>query len=147
MESKISPDEYIPSSYFEDHWFTRDITNCVACSNREEDIRYLQNFLGGIAKIDGSREMTFSSGALKKYLIPRYQKFQKYVFKLRKYSLDDFRYIKISPELFELKSCVNDEFGYYVISENDDIQTFDEWIRWHDLTKPYYIGSTFDYSF
>lgn len=147
VETEVSPLDYVSSTYFDDHWFLQDIADSVGLSDRNEDIIYFRGVLSGIAEVDDSGRISFFPGALEKYLEPKYKKFQESVLNLQEYSFNDFKSSKLIPELFEIRSLVNDRFGFYVISEWGDFQTFDEWIRWNDLTKLYYIGSTFDYHF
>lgn len=64
---------------------------------------------------------------------------------LEKYSLSDFATGEMGIAMFELKQYYNNTFGDYVWSEDNYLETRDEFMRHAKPEVRYYFGGTLDY--
>lgn len=80
------------------------------------------------------------------YFRHAYERFQEYLRKLENHSLADFATGNIIwGDVFNLKEAYSDRFGDYVRSEDNYLETRDEFMRSAKPEVRYYFGGTLDY--
>lgn len=79
------------------------------------------------------------------YFQRSYEKFQEYLHKLENCIFADFAAGKIGGAIFELRDAYNCRFGDYVWSEDNGLETRDEFMRYAKPGTRYYFGGTLDY--
>ena len=146
----IEKDDYIEESNYYDHWFTNSIADYVdGDTDREDDIQWLKDCYAdsGLSfEIDDGGEYFIIEDKVK-YFAKRFDVFQKTLKELQDITLDDFASGKCGMYMYTLKSTYDDEFGFYIDSEDTSLETFDSFIRHSDNGAKFYIGATIDYHF
>lgn len=146
----IKKDDYIEESNYYDHWFTNSIADYVdGDTDREDDIQWLKDCYAdsGLSfGIDDGGEYFIIEDKVK-YFAKRFDVFQKTLKELQDITLDDFASGKCGMYMYTLKSTYDDEFGFYIDSEDTSLETFDSFIRHSGNGAKFYIGATIDYHF
>lgn len=140
----IERKEYIDSGYYEyDHWFTREIADYVSSDcNRDEDIKFLQNCSKGIAFGKDENGEYFIIENKEEYFASAFEKFKKLLDDIKDCTIKDFT--TEIQEFWIMKNIYEDKFGFYV-DINDELMTFDHFMRVFSEEDKFYIGGTVDY--
>lgn len=147
-KTPINKEDYIEESNYYDHWFTNQIADYVnGDTNRESDINWLKacyNNKGlSFGEDDGGEYFVVEDKF--KYFADRFERFKNTLNELSSVTLDDFANGTCGGKIYNLKSEYDDEFGFYIDSEDTWLETFDAFIRYIDNSTKYYIGATIDY--
>lgn len=132
-------------------WFCARIADYVDDNtNRTYDIQWFMACLNGVATLEGEDKLVFAVDARQKYFAPRYKRFRKALFELDNVPMEGFDGIDktygIGEKMFRLQDAYDDEYGFYIYYR-EELMTEDEWMRFANLSKPYYFGGTVDYHF
>lgn len=148
--SPINKSNYIIESDYWDHWFLNEIADYVAESNdRNEDIEWLKNCYKekGIEFGADNNGEYFIVKSKQAYFKQQFNKFMETIDKIKNYTLDNFA--QGFHEMWLLKNAYEEKFGaFYVdigIDEDEDLMSFDSFVRMCTIEKKYYIGGTMDY--
>lgn len=132
-------------------WFCSTIADYVDDdTDRKNDIEWLMSCMGGIATLENGSTIVYAPDARKQYFARRYERFMKAIEQIKNVTLEGFagidRAYNVDGKMSELRDAYEDKFGFYIFYK-EQLMTEDEWMRFADLTKPYYIGGTIDYHF
>lgn len=148
-EKPIASKEHMKESSIPE-WFCESIADYIDDdTDRENDIEWLLQQLNGVAtysKKDNS--LCFELNARKKYFATDFIRFNECLKEFSSMTEEEFsgetgRDTRMM--MFHLIEAYSDEFGFYIYSEDYQLETLQEWMRRVDLSKKYYIGSTLDY--
>ena len=129
-------------------WFYGSIADyAIESEDRDADLNALRESLEGTAVLEGNK-LTFSENAAIRYFSGMHKAFLQQLDELKFVSLEEFAGItgNFGAKMHLLDSLYNDEFDFYIY-HNDSFMTMDEWIRYADLTHPFFVGRTFDYHY
>jgi len=129
-------------------WFFGTIADYAEESeNREADLNWLRLSLEGTAELEGN-ELTFREDAAIRYFKGKHKAFLRQLDELKSVTLEEFAGTtgNFGVKLHLLDSLYNEEFEFYFY-HNDCFMTMDEWIRYTDLTHPFFVGGIFDYHY
>ena len=143
----INPNEFIKSSYFDEHWFVGSVADYVTSSDREDDIQWLRNYAGIAFDFKSDDTFVLHDGGKESFFKHKFQEFQHALATLHGITLNSFCEFNIDLEmkLFLLNDTYNSERGFYVVDDDNGISTLDEWVRSAEYGVLYYIGGTLDY--
>lgn len=158
IESRFCPeDERITADGFsESSWFLNNIADYIADTApefRESDVEWLRNRLGE-EKIEwnpNTESFILREGFKELFFAPHYEKFRKELDLISQHAtLENFSTANTLPfdlpyALYKLNSEHDDEFGFYVASNEEPLTTLHQFIRYAEYGKPYYIGGILDY--
>ena len=143
----LTKEEYIVSSSIPE-WFTYSVADYIDDDcNRESDIDWLMSAaLGGVASVDGDKLVFHDTS---RYFEGKYEAFIKAAEQLTKTSFDNFlSCCAVRAVLFNLKEAYNDRYGFYVYNSDDDsLDTLDDFMRSVKDGETYYIGGVIDYHY
>lgn len=140
----VERDEYIRESSYWDHWFTREIADYVAISDRDKDIEWLSTngYKGIVFDKDECGEF-FIIKDKEEFFAKRFEKFKEELAKVNEITLYEFAHGK---GIWWLESTYEEKYGFYIHDTDCDyLTTLDEFIRTSDTDVKYYIGGTMDY--
>ena len=141
----IEKDDYILESDYWDHWFTREIADCVnGSTNRNDDIRWLMMCCDGFTVDNDDKGEYFIVADKEIYFKEKFERFMQTIDKIKDYTLEDFS--KGFFEMWGLKDAYEDKYGFYIDADGELI-TLDRFVRTCALNAKYYIGATVDYHF
>lgn len=149
-KSPIAPANYFEEGVFDEHDFTNNFADYVTGSNRNEDITHLKRMFEAmpVEVVFGSDEngefFVLNDTFKKAYFKPMYEKFKTVLFELAGLPLDDFIGGEVGVKIQELRNAYNDKFSLYFY-EDDEMSSFDTFIRMADENAKYYIGGTLLY--
>lgn len=151
----IDKSDYIEESNYYDHWFTNRIADYVnGDTDAAADIKWLRDCyeshgisFGADINDDGSHDVYLIVYDKNAYFAPKFERFQKTLQELSKSTLEDFVSYKSSLQMYHLQESYDNEFGFYVDSEDTFLVSFDEFVRCSEVGIKYYIGATIDYHF
>ncbi len=130
-----------------------DHVDTVPCARIFDNIAWLVKFSKGAleAELDGNAEDgIYRIRVVDKdaYFAGKYQEFVKALHDLKNV-LDRERFAdgRISLEMYRLNSRYDDEYGYYMMSEDGVYQTFDSWMREKKNGDVVFCSKVFDYHF
>lgn len=150
-EKPIHKCDYIDESYYYDHWFTSSIADYVSNkTDRADDIEWLKESceqFGIIFDADEGGEYFIIEDKLK-YFSRNIKEFKAMIEVLSAATLEHFASMELGMAMHRLKSAYDDEFGFYVQTDNfDDLLSLDEFVRHSKNGDKFYIGATIDYHF
>ena len=146
-DEELPEDEWM-SLYHIPEWFYGSVADsAIESENREADFAWLRESMRGAAKLQGNK-LTFEKDAAIKYFAGMHKAFLQKLEEIKSVSLEEFAGItgNFGVQLHFLTSLYNDEFEFYIY-HNDSLMTMDEWIRYTDLTHPFFVGGIFDYHY
>lgn len=141
----ISKENYIEESNYYDHWFTTTFADYVSDDcDRKEDIKWLQDCYGtkGIEFGTDDNGEYFIVKSKQTYFEDSFKEFTKLVHEITEYTLDDFAHGMYEVGL--LRRAYEDKYSFYV-DEDEELMTFDSFVRLCEMEEKYYIGGTVDY--
>ena len=141
----IDEEEYFDESDFYEHWFLGAIADYVSeDTDRDEDITWLGRVNKEVFQItDGKLQVISKEG----YFEKSYENFQELIEKMSDITLKDFQTAKCDSAMWKLKNTYDDEFSFYMYSEDYGLETLDHFMRRVEDGDIYYIGGTLDYHY
>lgn len=146
----IQEDDMIQEYRYEDN-LMNGIADYVAKQTQSEevkaDLEWLAQACKGIQVDVNKRTLIVTSKA--EYFEQKHEQFKELAEKFSTISLEDFISTKAGFDFYDLKSAYEDKHSFY-IDDNDEycgLAPMDNWIRYAEENKVYYIGSVFDYHF
>lgn len=142
----IKKEDYIDdSNYAYEHWFTNSIADYVIDSQyRNEDLKWLEDCYENqgikFGKDDDGEYLIVESK--QKYFENSFNKFMETIEKIKSYTIDNF--VGGFDEMWHLKNAYEYKYGFYV-DVNEELLSFDSFIRYCTTDEKYYIGGTLDY--
>lgn len=146
----IPQDEYMTDSYFDyDHWFFKTIADYVMDDeHREGSVKWLLDSLAvgdGLVTIEGD-SFQLHEGFHTAYWNGRHRAFLEKAEAMGNITAEQFAEGGASMLLYQAAELHEDKFGFYVVArDDDDLITIDEFIRYAQIGRRYYIGGTVDY--
>lgn len=142
-ETPIEKSDYIRESDYWDHWFTNTHADYVAESDREEDIKWLKEIgYKGIEFGEDEHGEFLIVTSKTDYFAKKFMRFATALADISKMTLADFASARAS--IWKLEDAFEDKYGFY-IDVDDELLTFDEFVRYCGNGDKYYIGGTVDY--
>lgn len=140
----IKKEDYIGSDYYDyDHWFFHSIADYVSDDcYRNEDIQWLQDCVNGITFGNDDNGEYFIIENKEEYFESAFKKFKELLDSLKDCTIKDFT--TEIQEFWIMKNVYEDKFGFYV-DIDDELMTFDHFIRVFSEKDKFYIGGTVDY--
>lgn len=146
----IQEDNMIQEYRYEDN-LMNGIADYVVKQTQTDDIKsdlsWLSQACEGI-KVDVDKR-TLIVTSKEEYFEQKHEQFRELAEKLSNISLEDFISTKADFDFYDLKCAYEDKHGFY-LDDNDEycgLAPMDNWIRYAEENKVYYIGSVFDYHF
>jgi hypothetical protein len=151
-ESPILMEGYIKEQDFSEHWFVGSVADSVSDEcDRSEDILSLMSLLEkkNVAEFDGKGDpFRILPSGKEAYFAKAYECFVEARRSMLGAGLAEFASSSDFAEAMRLMCCsFDEEHGYYVSPNTDEIFTFDQFIRYSEIGKRYYIGGTLDYHY
>ena len=149
-EEHITQDGFAESSWFLDN--IADYIDDTTPEYRIEDIERLQSALG-TEKIEwnlAAESFILREGFKELFFAPYHEQFMKELEALTKTTtLEAF----VNPNgpsdlaysMYKLNRAYDEKFGFYIASNENELQTLHQFIRYAEYDKPYYIGGILDY--
>lgn len=148
FQASLNPIEkydYIEESNYWDHWFLNSVADYVSeTRDRNDDIEWLKDCYenhGLEFGMDNNGEYFIVKDKCA-YFECSFDRFKEILDKVKDYTLDDFA--KGFHEMYMLKDAYEEKYGFYV-DLDDDLISFDSFIRVCATEEKYYIGGTIDY--
>ena len=149
-ENRITEDAYIG-----DHWFTERIADYIDNDeDRDASLQRLKERLAAGAEHieyfadDEVEGFVLREGFHTAYFAAEYEAFTK---KLRdfceKLSPESYADGSLNAAMFSLESAYDDEYGFYVDSDETSLVTLNRFLRCARPDTRYYFGGTVDYHF
>lgn len=137
----IDPKDYIGESDLPD-WFVESKVDYVDRMNEEYTLERAKRTGSrpGLSFDPETRKLTVTD--VHAYFQEKYDEFIKIAEEIAQWTMDDF-IDRSGFKMFLLNNVYNEEAGIYVYSEDEGIQTLDEWMRCDGTYA--YIGTAFDY--
>ena len=129
-------------------WFYGTVADYAKESeNRDADLGWLRESLKGVATLEGNT-LSFCDDARVVYFKGKHEAFLRQLDELKSVTLEEFAGTtdNFSTKMHFLNSLYNEEFEFYFY-HNDCFRTMDEWLRYADLTHPFFVGGVFDYHY
>lgn len=151
-EKPVDPENYLDEGSIPE-WFCGSIADYVdGDTDRDHDIEWLLQQMHGAATYSvEDNSLSFDADAKKKFFAADYLKFQESLKELSCISEEEFAGESHDHNLrlmmYRLKEAYADKFGFYICSEERELEPLHDWLRMADLSKKYYIGGTIDYHF
>jgi len=148
----LDPEDYLGESSIPE-WFCGAIADYVdEETDRASDISWLlQQFQGTATYSEEDNSLCFDANAKRSFFAADYIRFRECLKELLSLTEEEFsgesRHRDLGMMMFHLKEAYSDKFGFYIYSEEHDLQTLPDWMRMIDLSQKYYIGGTLDYHF
>lgn len=148
--SRITEDAYIG-----DHWFVERIADYVAeDEDRANTIEWLKESLAaGVAFIrwfseDDGEGFVLQEGFHKAYFAAEYGAFTETLRNFcEKLSPESYADGSLNSAMFSLKNAYDDEYGFYIDSDENGLVTLNRFLREAKTDTKYYFGGTVDYHF
>lgn len=147
----IDEDAFITACDFEDRWFVPAVAEYVReCADRQHEICVLLNMMENkkLAVIDSEvNSFVLLPNARGIYFEGRYKQFQTYLTELSHVQEEKFIccHSQVEGLLYQLTRSFSERFGIYVAGDEDELISFDEFIRTADAGKTYYVGGIVNY--
>jgi hypothetical protein len=144
-------EEFITENDFIDHPFIGSISDGVSSRNidLENEIRYFRKWLENMQKVvvfDTDNSFCILPGGKEKYFKNAFSKFSEAVKKAVNINLEKFSGDSVCPAIIQnISNSFCEKFGSYVSSDEFDTIPFDEFIRYAEINKRYYINGILDY--
>ena len=140
----IEKADYITESNYDyEHWFVGSIADYVSDDcDREEDIKWLKGCVEGISFGADNNGEYFIVESKETYFEKKFIAFKKVLDKISKCTLSDF--VQDIFEFYQLNILYEDKYGFY-IDTDEELMTFDAFIRYCVEKEKYYLGGTCDY--
>lgn len=143
----IAKEEYLTESFFDDHWFLREIADYVSDhTDRNEDLKWLSDATDGIefGKDEAGEYLIIRSKG--RYFSAQHKKCVSACKELAKISLSDFASSFKAMRIFSmLCDSFDQRFGFYVVDSYEDVMTLDRFVRACKDGDKFYIGASLDY--
>ena len=151
-EEPVSVEDYIEEHDFYENWFVGAIADYVSSDcTRDDDLKSLRFLLErnkAASFNESNNSFTIIPGGKESYFAQAYDNFATEREKTLNVGLTEFASSGDFAESVRLMGAAfNEEFSYYVVPFEDEIITLDEFIRYAEIGKHYYIGGTLDYHY
>lgn len=146
----IQEDDMIQEYRYEDSFVpsTADyVTKQTQSAEIKADLEWLAQACKGI-QVDADKRTLIVTSKVE-YFEQKHEQFKELAEKLSSISLEDFISTKADFDFYDLKSAYEDKHSFYM-DDNDEycgLAPMDNWIRYAEENKVYYIGSVFDYHY
>ena len=142
----IEKRNYITESDYYDHWFLDRIADYIDdYCDRDASIGWLCDCAKGYEiNKDNTGGYCFIVHSKEEYFKDKYDVFMSELKKIGMPTIDQFAN---GIDLWRFQDAYNDQFGFYVQTNSDDLMTFDEFVRHCNENDCWYIGGVLDYHF
>ena len=148
----VAPGKLITEDDFCEHWFLGSVADYVNDDvNRLDDCKWLSKRLENVVIFDAPDSFAVLSGGKEIYFAKAYKEFVAARQKTMALGLAEFSSGQGFSELVSIMSdAYNEEFGFYVAKGDSDefeIVTMDEFVRFAEIGCRYYISGILDYHY
>ena len=144
-ETPVDQEDYLTS---EDCYDTMEsIADYITDCDREEGIAWLMETISKYAEFTNDGNVTsfvLSDDYLTKHFKERHRSFVSYAKKLYETSFEDFCMGKAYMDVVKFDDEFNRKYEFYFIQENE-ADTMDQFMRYAESGKRYYVGAVLDY--
>ena len=147
-ENPVTNDNFIDEERYDEN-FINSIADYVDLIEYKSDgyyndLKYLLNSTEGIS-VD-IKQGVIKVTSKEQYFLRKYERFKELALKLSEITLEEFASHKQWFNMFELSEAYNNAHSFYM-DDGNEAMTIDDWVRYAELNKAYYVGNIFDYHF
>jgi len=148
----VLPEDLITENDFYEHWFLQSVADYVSDeSDRPADIEWLRERLINAADFDTDDSFSILPNGKEAYFSKAYEAFVYFRQKTMELGLSEFSSGEgFTTLVYTMGQTCNEEFGLYVVqgdSDDFEVVTLDEFIRFAEIGCRYYIGAILDYHY